>query len=105
MRANRLKRREVLAGAGSAALAAGLARPAVAQAAGPLRIGLLTSLSGPFTSLGESMRAGLELQIADAQGQMGGRPVELLVEEITTDPPLLPLVSIGGQSGSPALHS
>ncbi|WP_223861615.1 ABC transporter substrate-binding protein [Geminicoccus harenae] len=80
MRPNLLTRRGVLLGTAGVALAAHCGAPAVARSE-PLRIGLLTSLSGPFTSLGESMRAGLELLIADAGGQMGGRPVELLVED------------------------
>jgi hypothetical protein len=46
-----------------------------------LRIGLLTSLPGLFTSLRWSMRAGLKLLIADTGGQIGGRPFELLVED------------------------
>ncbi|MBU4612312.1 ABC transporter substrate-binding protein [Achromobacter sp. GG226] len=74
-------RRSLLAAAGASALGLALPRGVRAQSAGPLRIALLTSLSGPFASLGESMRAGLELLIAESGGQMGGRPVQLLVED------------------------
>ena len=66
----------------SAGAAASLAWPGLTRAAqAPIKIALVTSLSGPFTALGESMRAGLNL-LLDQQGrQMGGRPVELLVED------------------------
>lgn len=50
-------------------------------AAGPLKIALLTSLTGPFQSLGESMRAGLELFLAGQKHEIAGRRVELLVED------------------------
>lgn len=76
-------RRRLLA-AGLGGCAAGLALPTWVRAQGaaqPVRIGLITSLSGPFSSLGESMRAGLQLLIAESGGQMAGRPVELLVED------------------------
>lgn len=47
----------------------------------PLKIALLTSLTGPFASLGASMRAGLELLLEQSGYEMGGRKVELLVED------------------------
>lgn len=47
----------------------------------PLKIALLTSLSGPFASLGASMRAGLELYLEQSNYQMGGRKVELIIED------------------------
>lgn len=59
-----------------------LAAPALAQpGAGALRIGMITSLSGPFSALGESMRAGMQLLLAESGHRLGGRPVELLVED------------------------
>lgn len=64
--------------AGMAALP--LARPAFAQPQ-PLRIGMVTSLSGPFTALGESMRTGMRMLIAESGEGFAGRPVELLVED------------------------
>ena len=75
----RLSRRQWLASgvAASSLLSFGV----LAQGRAPLKIGLVTSLSGPFTALGESMRAGLQMLIAEAGGQMGGRRVELVVED------------------------
>ncbi|HYD71188.1 ABC transporter substrate-binding protein [Azospirillum sp.] len=74
--------------ASSAALAAGaavsgpLAGRALAQAGrDELKIGLLTSLSGPFAALGESMRTGLQLHLQGVGGSLAGRPVRLIVED------------------------
>lgn len=77
-------RRPLLAGA--ALLAAGaLACPALAQAR-PLKIGMITSLSGPFTALGESMRAGMQLALDQAGRNLAGRPVDFLVEDDQAKP-------------------
>lgn len=77
----RLSRRRLLAAGAVSALGTSVPRLLLAAGAQPLKIGLVTSLSGPFTSLGESMRAGLQLLIAESGGVMGGRPVTLLVED------------------------
>lgn len=74
-----MRRRLLIAGA-MTPLAMGIPRLARAADA-PIKIALLTSLSGPFASLGESMRAGLELFLKEINYQMGGRPVTLLVED------------------------
>lgn len=63
------------------ALPFALRAPRILAHSGPLKIALLTSLSGPFTSLGESMRAGLQLFLEQSNHEMGGRKVELLVED------------------------
>lgn len=58
-----------------------------AQSAGrPLKIGMITSLSGPFAALGESMRTGLQLLIAESGGQFAGRNVVLIVEDDQVKP-------------------
>ncbi|PHK95258.1 ABC transporter substrate-binding protein [Pseudoroseomonas rhizosphaerae] len=57
-----------------------LPQPALVQAR-PVRIGMITSLSGPFTALGESMRAGMQLLLAQSGHRLAGRPVEFLVED------------------------
>ena len=45
-----------------------------AQSGGrPLKIGMITSLSGPFAALGASMRTGLQLLIAESGGAMAVR--------------------------------
>ncbi len=72
-------RRRLLATA--AALPLATRAPLVLAHNGPLKIALLTSLSGPFAALGESMRAGLQLFLEQNNYEMGGRKVELLVED------------------------
>jgi len=74
-----VSRRRLLAAA--AALPVAAHAPSVLAQNGPLKIALLTSLSGPFASLGESMRMGLQLFLEQNQYEMGGRKVELLVED------------------------
>lgn len=75
-----ITRRQLLAAASLAPLLSATPRIVRAQEK-PLKIALLTSLSGPFASLGASMRAGLELYLDQCQYQMGGRKIELIVED------------------------
>jgi branched-chain amino acid transport system substrate-binding protein len=74
-----LRRRSAIAILGAATMPP-LASPALAQPR-PLRIGMVTSLSGPFAALGESMRAGMRLLLAQSGDRFADRPVELLVED------------------------
>jgi branched-chain amino acid transport system substrate-binding protein len=46
-----------------------------------LKIGALLTLSGPHAEAGKHLRNGLELAIRDLAGKVGGRVVELVVEE------------------------
>lgn len=73
-------RRRILLAAAALPLA-GLAPRAAYAADQPLKLALLTSLSGVFQSLGESMRSGLELFLEQSDYSMGGRRVELIVED------------------------
>lgn len=82
-----LSRRALLAATAATATVRALGSPALAQsAARPLKIGMVTSLSGPFTALGESMRAGMQLFLKEQDGRLAGRPVELLVEDDQAKP-------------------
>ena len=68
-----------------AALAAMLAAPAVARAqAAPLKIGFITTLSGPGGYLGADIRDAFNLAITD--GKLGGTAVQLLVEDDALKP-------------------
>ncbi len=60
-------------------LAALLAFPAFAQE--PLKIGFITTLSGPGGYLGEDMRDGFALAVKLGGGKLGGYPVQTLVED------------------------
>ena len=52
-----------------------------AQAADPVKIGFITTLSGPTGYLGEDIRDGFRLAIEQEGGKLGGIPVELVIED------------------------
>jgi branched-chain amino acid transport system substrate-binding protein len=61
------------------ALSAVLSSTALAQQ--PVKIGLITTLSGPAGYLGADIRDGFQLAIDLGDGKLGGVPVQLVVEE------------------------
>src|SRR5215207_3945413 len=63
----------------AASLAFGLTTSAEAQ--DKLKIGLITTLSGPPAVLGQQQRNGLQLAIKAGGGKLGGREVELIVQD------------------------
>ncbi|WP_327256321.1 ABC transporter substrate-binding protein [Streptomyces sp. NBC_01244] len=48
---------------------------------GPLKIGLLVPQSGTYKSLGDDMKQGFELYVAQHGGKLGGREVEIVVAD------------------------
>jgi branched-chain amino acid transport system substrate-binding protein len=48
---------------------------------GPVKVGLLVPLAGVYASLGEDMRAGWELWLAENGGKLGGREVQTVVAD------------------------
>ena len=52
-----------------------------AHAQEKLRIGLITTLSGPPATLGQQQRNGLQLAIKTLGGKLGGREVELIIQD------------------------
>lgn len=60
--------------------------PSVTWAADPVKIGMVTTLSTKAGYLGEDVRDGFKLAIAQEGGKLGGVPVELLVEDDGRDP-------------------
>jgi branched-chain amino acid transport system substrate-binding protein len=75
----------LLKGSASAALAASLPLPAIAQGK-PIRIGLLTVKTGPLAQGGIQMEQGTNLYLKDANGTMAGRKVELVVGDTGGNP-------------------
>ena len=73
--------KNVLALACAAWLSAG-----AAQAADPIKIGMMTTLSGPGAGLGVDIRDGFNLALKHLDGQLGGRPVELIVADDAQNP-------------------
>lgn len=76
-----ISRRGLALGAG-AALAAGLARPAIAQGQ-PFRIGLILPMTGPFASTGRQIEAAVRTYLRQHGETHGGRRVEILLRDDT----------------------
>src|SRR5512132_3513402 len=69
------------------AFAAPLAAPVGAPAQfGPIKIGFLAPLTGPFAQIGKDMVNGNQLYLAEIGGQVAGRKVEVLVEDDEGNP-------------------
>lgn len=85
-----IERRTLLRTAGVAAMAPLLARPALAQSAtgqgAALKIGMITTLSGPGGYLGQDIRDAFALAMEMEDGRLGGTPVRLLVEDDALKP-------------------
>jgi branched-chain amino acid transport system substrate-binding protein len=65
-------------------LALGLLWPGAAQAQGPIKIGLVQGISGPFEVYAKQIVTGFKLGLEYATGgklELGGRKIELLVED------------------------
>jgi ABC-type branched-subunit amino acid transport system substrate-binding protein len=72
----------------AAGIAAAFASGACAQGAGPIKIGVVTPLSGTYASIGQQVKWGIELatkEINDGGGIMG-RKVELIFEDEEANP-------------------
>lgn len=65
-------------------LLAFVALPALGQ--GPVKIGLITTLSTPGGYLGQDMRDAFELAVKEEGGRLGGVPVELVVSDDGANP-------------------
>jgi branched-chain amino acid transport system substrate-binding protein len=64
-----------------------VAAPAAAQApAGPIKIGVLAPLTGPFASFARDIVDGAQLYNDEFAGQLGGRKLELIVEDYQIRP-------------------
>ena len=59
----------------------GAGRGRVAQAAGPVKIGFIATLSTPAGYIGEDERDAFNLAIQQGGGKLGGVPVELVIED------------------------
>jgi len=80
-----LRRRTFLVGGATAAIAAGLPRPTIAQNA-PIKIGLLTIKTGPLASAGIQMEQGTTLFLKDRNHTLAGRQTELIVGDTGGNP-------------------
>jgi branched-chain amino acid transport system substrate-binding protein len=71
--------------------AAALAFATQASAQDKLKVGILTTLSGPPAALGVQQRNGFQLAVKNLGGKLGGREVEVLIQ----DDELKPDVAVG----------
>ena len=81
-------RRQVVAGAaalGSAALSGLMPKPALAQS-GPIKIGVMTPMSGPMSSLGNHKLNGIKMFFEQSGMKIGSRPVSLIIEDTEFKP-------------------
>ena len=67
-------------------LVAGLSLAANAYAANPIKIGVLATLEGTYTVLGEDGVRGFELALKEAGGEVAGRPIDYVVASTDTTP-------------------
>src|ERR1700724_648953 len=84
-----MDRRQFLKATTAALSAAGVGaapwRKAQAQA-GPIKIGLLAPLTGAVASGGKEMGEGVQFYLDQVKGEMGGRKVELVIEDDASNP-------------------
>jgi branched-chain amino acid transport system substrate-binding protein len=59
---------------------------ATAQSTEPVKIGLLSTLSGPGAGLGIDIRDGFQLAIKLGGGKLGGRPAEIIIADDQASP-------------------
>ncbi len=71
-------KKSILAAGAVLALAAG---PALAQQDKPIKIGFVSTFSGPTAVIGNDMRNAFELALDHMGRKMGGRPVEVIYED------------------------
>src|SRR5262245_10216222 len=57
-----------------------------AYAEDPVKIGMITTLSGPAGYLGQDIRDGFELAVEQGKGKLGGKEIELVVEDDALKP-------------------
>src|SRR5262245_30590457 len=60
--------------------------PAAARAQGPIKIGLIARLSGPFAAMGKDIVMGTELYLDEIGRTVAGRSIELIVEDDEGNP-------------------
>ena len=59
---------------------------ATAQSSEPVKIGLLSTLSGPGAGLGIDIRDGFQLAVKLGGGKLGGRPAEIIIADDQASP-------------------
>jgi branched-chain amino acid transport system substrate-binding protein len=81
-----MNRRKLLQAAGLGLVTTAIAKPAIAQAQGPIRIGLIQSMTGPFNDAGKAVVSGAQLYVRQHGDVVAGRRIELIVKDDATTP-------------------
>lgn len=71
---------------GIALICAGATAASADAHSGPLRVGVLATLEGTYTALGEDGVRGMRTALAQAGGKTAGREVELIIQSTDTSP-------------------
>jgi len=66
---------------GAATIAAAMAFGLPAMAQSPIKVGFVSTFSGPQAAIGEDMRRSVELAKEHLGGKMGGKPFEIIYED------------------------
>ncbi|WP_413206383.1 ABC transporter substrate-binding protein [Rhodospirillum sp. A1_3_36] len=61
-----------------ASLLVGLGLSSTAQAADPIKIGVIASYSGPYADYGRQFDMGMDIYLKEHDGKIGGHPVEII---------------------------
>jgi branched-chain amino acid transport system substrate-binding protein len=79
----RHSRRQILAGGAAVAASGLLLNRRASSQAGPIRLGMLQSISGPLSSLGNShvIGARIAVKMINDAGGVDGRPIELVIRD------------------------
>jgi branched-chain amino acid transport system substrate-binding protein len=90
LKTSALSRRKVLVGGAAAGAIAAtkqfdIVAPAIA-ANSPLKVGVLTPISGALSSLGTNKMNGIKMFFAEKDNKVEGRPIELLIEDTEFKP-------------------
>jgi branched-chain amino acid transport system substrate-binding protein len=60
--------------------------PALAQEKGPIKIGFITTASGPFAQMGKDMIDGASLYLEENKNTMAGRKIDFIIEDEAGEP-------------------
>src|SRR5215813_3005912 len=81
-----MNRRKLLQAAGLGLVTTAIAKPAIAQAQTPIKIGLIQSMTGPFNDTGKAVVSGAQLYVRQHGDVVAGRGIQLIIRDDATSP-------------------
>lgn len=71
----------------TAAASPSASTPSTSTSSGePVRVGVIGTISGVYSTLGQNMVDGMQLYLSEIEYQAGGRPIELIIEDSAGSP-------------------